>query len=112
VNESWLNLYKYTREDIIGKHYRLSRAEEDFKELEATVKNVLQGETINHGEVKRICKDGSVGYHTLTLSPVFVNDEIGCFEGFIIDTTDKHLAERELMKKRIRTDEKLKDTKK
>ena len=87
----------------------MSRGEDDFKELETTVKKVLQGETINHGEVKRICKDGSEGYHTLTLSPVFVNDKIECFEGFIIDTTDKHLAEREMLKKRIRNEEKLKN---
>jgi len=111
VNDSWLQLYKYSRDEIIGKHYRLSRDEEDFKELEATVKKVLKGETINHGEVKRICKDGSEGYHTLTLSPVFVNDKIDCFEGFIIDTTDQHLAERELLKKRIRIEEKLKNKK-
>jgi len=112
VNDSWLGLYKYTKEEIIGEHYRLSRAEEDFKELETTVKKVLKGDTINHGEVKRICKDGTEGYHTLTLSPVFVEDKIECFEGFIIDTTDQHLAERELLKKRIRTEEKLKNKEK
>ena len=111
VNDAWLKLYKYERNEIIGKHYRLSRNEEDFKELEATVQRVLQGETINHGEVKRICKDGSIGYHTLTLSPVLINDKIECFEGFIIDTTDKHLAEKELLKKQIRIEEKLKDQK-
>jgi PAS domain S-box-containing protein len=103
VNDAWLKLYKYdSRDEIIGKHYRLSRSEEDFKELETTVEKVLQGETINHGEVKRICKDGSEGYHTLTLSPVYINDEINCFEGFIIDTTAKHLAEREMLKKKLR----------
>ena len=103
VNDAWIKLYKYdSPEEIIGKHYRLSRSEEDFKELEANVAKVLEGETINHGEVKRTCKDGSEGYHTLTLSPVYINDEISCFEGFIIDTTAKYLAERERMKKKLR----------
>jgi PAS domain S-box-containing protein len=103
VNDAWIQLYKYdSRDEIIGKHYRLSRSEEDFKELEATVARVLKGETINHGEVKRICKDGSEGFHTLTLSPVYINDEINCFEGFIIDTTARHLAEREMLKKKLR----------
>jgi len=103
VNDAWIKLYKYDSPDeIIGKHYRLSRSEEDFKELEATVAKVLKGETINHGEVKRTCKDGSEGYHTLTLSPVYINDEISCFEGFIIDTTARYLAEREMMKKKLR----------
>jgi len=110
INEAWIKLYKYdSRDEIIGKHYRLSRSEEDFKELEATVEKVLKGETINHGEVKRICKDGSEGYHTLTLSPVYINDEINCFEGFIIDTTAKHLAEHEMLKKKIRLEERKKN---
>ncbi len=112
VNEAWLSLYKYdSRDEIIGKHYRLSRAEEDFKELEESVSRVLQGETINHGEVKRICKDGSVGYHTLTISPVYVNGKVECFEGFIINTTDRRLAETELLKKQLRIDEELKNKK-
>lgn len=112
VNEAWLKLYKYdSRDEIIGKHYRLSRNEEDFKELEENVKRVLQGETINHGEVKRVCKDGSVGYHTLTMSPVYLGDTVECFEGFIIDTTDKRLAETELLKKQLRLDKKLKNKK-
>jgi len=103
VNKTWLDLYKYeSKNEIIGKHYRLSRNDDDFKELEETVLKVLKGETINHGEVKRICKDGKEGYHTLTLSPVFVDDKIECFEGFIIDTTARHLAEHEMLKKKIR----------
>ena len=103
VNDAWLKLYKYSSKDeIIGQHYRLSRTEEDFRELEANVKKVLEGETLTHGEVKRICKDGSEGYHTLTISPVYIDDEINCFEGFIIDTTARHLAEREMLKKKLR----------
>lgn len=108
VNDSWAKLYRYdSQKEIIGKHYRLSRTDEDFAELEKSVARVLKGETINHGEVKRICKDGSFGYHTLTLAPVVTDGEIIAFEGFIIDTTDKLLAEKELLKKKIRVEEKL-----
>ncbi len=108
VNTAWINLYKYdTKEEILGNHYKLSRTEEDFFELEKSVNRVLNGETLNHGEVKRICKDGTSGYHTLTISPVIVDHEITGFEGFIIDTTDRRLAEKELLKKKIRIDEEL-----
>ena len=109
VNDAWTKLYKYdSGEEIIGKHYKLSRADEDFVELERSVERVMLGETINHGEVKRICKDGTFGYHTLTIAPVVVKGEIVAFEGFIIDTTDKRLAEKELLKKKLRVEEKLK----
>lgn len=102
VNEAWVKLYKYDSPDeIIGKHYRLSRTEEDFHELEKSVEKVLKGETVNHGEVKRICKDGSFGYHTLTISPVLINGTITGAEGFIIDTTGKRMAEKELLKKKL-----------
>lgn len=108
VNDAWVALYKYeSQEEIIGKHYRLSRTGEDFAELEKSIARVLSGETVNHGEVKRICKDGSFGYHTLTISPVVIDGEIVAFEGFIIDTTDKRLAEKELLKKKLRIEEKL-----
>ena len=109
VNDSWARLYKYdSPEEIVGKHYKLSRTEEDFAELEKSVEKVLKGDTINHGEVKRICKDGSFGYHTLTISPVVEKAEIVAVEGFIIDTTDKRLAEKELLKKKLRVEEALK----
>lgn len=108
VNNAWVALYKYkSQEEIIGKHYRLSRAEEDFAELEKSLTRVLNGETVNHGEVKRICKDGTFGYHTLTISPVVIDGEIVALEGFIIDTTDKRLAEKALLKKKLRVEEKL-----
>ena len=109
ANDAWINLYKYDSVDEIkGQHYKLSRTEEDFAELEKTVEKVLQGDTINHGEVKRICKDGTFGYHTVTIAPVVVKGEVVAFEGFIIDTTDRRLAEKELLKKKLRVEEKLK----
>ena len=108
VNNSWVKLYKYdSPAEIVGKHYKLSRTEEDFADLEKTVGRVLTGETINHGEVKRICKDGSFGYHTLTLTPVVKNGLIEGFEGFIIDTTEKRMAEKELLKKKLLIEEEL-----
>ncbi|WP_347839816.1 cytochrome b/b6 domain-containing protein [uncultured Draconibacterium sp.] len=112
VNEAWAKLYNYNSPtEIVGKHYRLSRTEEDFHELEKSVEKALQGETIKHGEVKRICKDGSFGYHTLTISPMIRNGEITGVEGFIIDTTDKRLAEKELLKKKISVEAELKKQK-
>ena len=104
VNREWLKMYKYdSADEIIGKHYRLSRTEKDFEELQTVVSKVLKGNTVNFGEVRRICKDGTVGYHNLALTPVYINGKIEGFEGFIIDTTKMLLAERELIKKLYKT---------
>jgi PAS domain S-box-containing protein len=104
INDEWLRMYKYnTAEEIIGKHYKLSRTEDDFEELEEIIKKVLKGATINFGEVKRICKDGTEGYHTLALSPVYIEGNIEGVEGYIIDTTKIFIAERELIKKLYKT---------
>lgn len=108
VNEAWIKLYKYdSPKEIIGKHYRLGRTEDDFRELEKSIEKVLAGNTVNHGEVKRICKDGSYGYHTITITPMVKKGKITGVEGFIIDTTDKRMAEKELLKKKLRIETEL-----
>jgi len=108
VNETWLKLYKYdSKDEIIGKHYSLSRTKEDFVKLEASVARVLKGETIPYGVTRRHCKDGSEGYHSITMTPVYQGDEIVGFEGFIVDMTDRIEAEQALiseMEEQVRSD--------
>ncbi len=112
VNAAWLRIYKYdSPEEIIGKHFSLSRSKEDFAELEGSFKRVLEGETIPHGEVRRICKDGSCGFHTVTMTPVVMNGQIIGVEGFILDTTVRRLAEKELLENKILMEELLKKKK-
>ena len=92
VNEGWLNMYKCTTlEEIIDKPITLNREQKDIDIVEDIFKRVINGETIQSGELKRICKNGDVGYHSFTASPV--RDEKGNItgiEGFIIDTTKQH----------------------
>jgi thiosulfate reductase cytochrome b subunit len=93
VNNAWVRLYKYnSTEEVIGKHYSLSRSEEEFVKLESTFKKVLSGETIEHGLVMRKCKDGSVGYHTITMTPRMENNKIIGVEGFILDVNPENAA--------------------
>jgi len=104
VNSEWLKMYKYdSADEVINKHYCISRSGKDFEELQKVVSKVLKGSTLNFGEVRRICKDGSEGFHNLALTPVFIDGKIEGFEGFIIDTTKMFLAERELIKKMYKT---------
>jgi len=93
VNMAWAKLYKFKdAKDVFGKHYSLSRSEEDFKELEESFQKVMGGETIEHGLVMRKCQDGSVGYHTITMTPWTKNKEIIGVEGFILDVDAKNVA--------------------
>ena len=92
VNEGWLNMYKCSvLEDIIDKPITLNREQKDIDIVEDIFKRVINGESIQSGELKRVCKNGDVGYHSFTASPV--KDENGIIvgiEGFIIDTTNQH----------------------
>jgi len=102
VNSKWLELYKYdTKDSIIGKHFSLSRTKEDFKALSTSVEKVLKGETIPFGITRRHCKDGTTAYHSITMTPVYSNDNIIGFEGFIVDKTDTKLALEELKASQI-----------
>jgi len=106
VNNAWASLYKFKNpQEVVGKHYSLSRTPEEFKELEITFEKVLKGKTIPHGEVTRICQDGSTGHHTVTMTPVVRNNEIVGVEGFILDTTARLLAEKELLENKIRLEQ-------
>jgi len=97
VNNTWLKLYKYDKGDkILGQHYSLSRTKEDFIKLKQSFEKVLSGETIPLGITRRYCKDGTLGYHTITMTPVLEGKNIIGVEGFIIDKTDHKHAEEEL----------------
>ena len=91
VNEGWLHLYKCTTlEMIIGQPYGLNRSPEEKALVDDIFNRVMKGETIHDGNLKRVCKDGDVGYHNLAASPVFnEKGEVIAMEGFIIDTTEQ-----------------------
>ena len=90
VNKCWLELYKCTSyDDVIGKPVTLDRPISEKAKILDIVNRVLNGETIVNDKIKRTCKDGTIGYHNFTASPVYDKDgNIVGVEGFIIDATD------------------------
>ena len=93
VNKAWASLYKFNSpSDVIGKHYSLSRSENALKQLEDSFERVMKGETIEHGIVMRKCQDGSVGYHTITMTPWGQDNIILGVEGFILNVDPKNAA--------------------
>ncbi len=89
VNEAWLELYKYERkEDVLHKHYTITRRPAEVGHLEDTFKKVMSGETITGKLAIRRCKDGSVGRHILSANPIYIGNKIVGMEGFILDISE------------------------
>lgn len=86
VNDAWLELYKYENKDqIIGKHYSITRSPNEVENLERSFNLVMKGETLTGKIAIRKCRDGSTGRHILSANPVFVGNKAVGMEGFILD---------------------------
>ncbi|NQU04647.1 MAG: PAS domain S-box protein [Calditrichaeota bacterium] len=97
VNEAWLTLHKYdSLKEVKGKHYFTTMLEKDIEVARKQEAKLREGKSIPAGEARRLCRDGSIGYHTYTINPVKRANSIIGFEGFIIDTT----AQKTMDKKR------------
>ncbi len=96
VNNAWLRMHGYdSTDEIIGKHFTLTQLESDREVIQNNLDRILSGETIPTEKVSRLRKDGSVGFFTISAHSVVQKGEIVGLEGFIIDITDRELAERE-----------------
>lgn len=99
VNRAWLNLYKYgSYDEVIGKHYTVVQQLEDIENAKVFVDGIRAGNPqFMIGDFTRKCKDGSLGYHTFSARPVFIDNKIAGIEGFIIDATKQRAFEQELL---------------
>lgn len=97
VNAAWLRLHKYdTAQEILGRHFSVTQVQEDRSRAEKVVQVAIARGAGRQGEFTRRCKDGSIGWHTYTVSPVRRGGEVVGIEGFLIDITDRKLAEVKL----------------
>jgi PAS domain S-box-containing protein len=98
VNDAWLRMHKYSsRDEIIGKHFSITQLDRDLESAQEIVKSLLAGRPIPSGEFSRLCRDGSVGYHTFSATPVVRHGRITGLEGFLIDITGRRQAEEALV---------------
>ncbi len=99
VNEAWLNMHGYDRaEEVTGQHFSLTQTAGDLYEAQKIVEQLLAGIPIPGGEFTRRKRDGTVGYHTFSANPVLRFGKVVGLEGFLIDITDRKLAEVSLQK--------------
>ena len=97
VNAAWLRLHGYDDiSDVAGKSYLEFCLPEESEKVSEVITHVLQGGSVSKGEHARKNKDGSIGYHTYSASPVYSEGRVIGLEGFIIDITERLKAERAL----------------
>lgn len=97
VNNAWLRMHGYTSPDeVIGQHFTITHIEAERGRVQRITEKLLHGEPIPTAEFTRLCKDGSIGYHTFSAIPVMRSGEIVGVEGFLIDITERKRAEDEL----------------
>ena len=98
VNKAWLHLHKYDSDDeIIGQNYSITQVESDISAAHQYVNRVLAGGEISSAEFSRLCKDGSIGYHSFSAMPVKKDAMIIGLEGFIIDSTERKSLQNQLL---------------
>lgn len=97
LNKAWLRMHKYgSAEQVIGQHFSITQVEADLEQVQLLWEKTLGGESFPAGESSRRCQDGTIGFHSLSATPVIKNGEIIGVEGFITDLTERMRTEEEL----------------
>jgi len=99
VNKSWLLMYGYSSpEEVVGRHFTMIQQGKDIELAKERFAGILRGdERYMQGELKRICKDGSIGYHVYSSGPVSspAGGVVG-IEGFVFDLTQRKVTENKM----------------
>lgn len=99
VNKAWLDMHGYdSPAEVLGKHFSLTQADTDLDAANRMVAEILAGKPVPNGEFARRRKDGSIGCHTFSASPVISGGKVTGIEGFLIDTTDRKRVDEELLR--------------
>jgi len=100
VNQAWLDMHGFTSSrDVIGHDMALVLPAEDVAQARRDFAALLRGESLVADEGTRRCRDGTLAYHSLSVSPVRQDGRIVGAEGFLIDITERQCAEEALRAK-------------
>ena len=103
ANDFFVELSKYTKDELIGKPHNIIRHKDTpkdvFKDLWITIR---KGETWQ-GKIKNYAKDGSIYYVNSTIIPIFddLGEEVVEYLGIRFLTTEDEVSKREFRKKVI-----------
>jgi PAS domain S-box-containing protein len=96
VNAAWLRMHGFIRkQDAIGVHFSAVQNPDDLPQAEEVVNHLMRGEPARSGEFSRLRRDGTIGYHSFSANPVLDGDQVIGIEGFLVDISDRKMAEQE-----------------
>jgi two-component system CheB/CheR fusion protein len=97
VNDAWLRMHGFDSQDeVIGKHFSIMQVDSSSDSAFAHMAELQKGLAIPSGEFASRRKDDSTGHHIFSATPVVTYGNIIGFDWFIIDITERKLAERKL----------------
>jgi len=102
VNRAWLDMHGYdSADDVIGQDISLTVPPDDLSQAKREVGRALHGEVMSMDEGTHVRRDGTLGHHTVSMTPVEDDGKIVGIEGFLIDTTEREFAEDALRTKQV-----------
>lgn len=100
VNRAWLEMHGFdSADDVIGQDISLTVPPDDLIEAKRELGRALRGETMSMDEGSHLRRDGMIGHHTVSMTPVEVDGKTVGLEGFLIDTSEREFAEDALRTK-------------
>jgi len=101
ANPSFLDKTGYSKEEVIGRNCRFLQGEAREQSARETIRNAINEHKSTQTELLNFTKDKEPFYNLLTLSPIYLHDQLRYFVGVQHDITAIKLQEEKLKEQTI-----------